>query len=227
MATRPSWKGVPEGGPKAGTHWYENVILSARKRSPNLINLYPLFPGVPDPPGTTHNDQCRVCVVDVSESEHSRVPVVPFTNSSALSSYLEEASKQAAGHRRIYILENLSLEYITVFGSHFLLDPSIFANHRRAVNWEANRNEGNTPKLLSCMNPDRWFSLRYSEVLDFGDSISSVADWMDTFAGRKIEFTKVDGKVNGIGIARRKASFWRRATKDNGWDGKPSVKIAL
>lgn len=210
--------GVPKG-----TNWYENVILSMRKRAPSLVNLQPFFPGVTTLPGTMyidrHNDKCRAVVIDVSKPDHSPIPFHVFENCQELSSHLAQATNQASGHRRVYILENLSLEYIVAFGSHFLIDPSLFVNQRRTVNWEGQPGEGNVPKLLSCTNREKSFSLRYSELLDF-ENVSSVNEMEDIAAGRRVGFTNLDGKVNSVGIARRKISFWSRDTKNNGWDGK-------
>jgi hypothetical protein len=62
------------------------------------------------------------------------------------------------------------------------------------------------------------FSLRYHELRDFGENIDSF-ELRCTNQPRRISTTRWEGKFDGVGIVRRKASFWSRANGAGGWNG--------
>ena len=148
--------------------------------------------------------------------------------------HLEQAAnveESRTPHQRIYVLENLTLSHIALFGTFFNIDPCVFASQIRTADWEEKPTENNTPKLLSCRNPSCSFYLRYNELRLFRDPVSAIPQGLfDTHAGRRIIPTLGHPLFANVGLVRRCAKFWCRETPKSGWDGTfitPSTSLTL
>ena len=196
---------------------YAGFLRAMRCRYPGLINLEELLSK--GNASRTYTRECRIAMVEVpSDGQPCGAPVSFESPESLRSHLLQTASPQESVHRRVYVLENLNLGYIEVFGTHFNIDPCIFATQIRTTNWTAKNDENNTPKLLSCRDPMVSFTLRYNELRIFDDPIHGGPRLIDASAGRQIDTARGMEDFERIGLVRRCASFWSQK-KENGWDG--------
>jgi hypothetical protein len=154
----------------------------------------------------------------------------PFTTEAELRKHLTSNHSESNGQtprRRLYILEGTNLGCVDAFGTAFQVDPSVFVRHRRIYFWETDHLSGNTPPLPSLLDPQRSFLMEYHELLYFKTDLEQlyVKTGREKFylrsAGneRHIALSRLDGKLQDVGIAHRKASFWARKDGVGGWDG--------
>lgn len=136
--------------------------------------------------------------------------------------------------RRLYMLEDLSEQYIELFGSYLGVDAQIFAAQIQDGHWGEDDRIGHPPQLLSANNHEKSFTLRYYETrvldnppLDPVPSMVRIAANVSRNVTFQHEVTRgdknhiwCDGPVATI---LRNASFWCRMEEDGGWNGmKPS-----
>jgi hypothetical protein len=139
--------------------------------------------------------------------------------------------------RRIILLEGLSPNYVEVVGSHFNMDPTFFANHKRPNSWDLIKDSyfiERTANLPSLNDPRRQFMIRYPELRHFPPRnpksqldtphVKDLDGHRQVFVGRRateIQLGEVDsiGGFHNIGIFNRAASYWSRNYEDGGWDG--------
>jgi len=191
---------------------YAQLLRNLCKRYPSLINLEELLPNTKLNLGYIRN--CRVRMIDVGLPVHQ---VSQFDDDpDLLLAHLKQTEAAGAVHQRIYVLENLTLAHIALFGTFFDIDPCIFASQIRTANWEEKPTKNNTPKLLSSRNPARSFSLRYNELRLFQDPLSNRL--MDIHAGRRITSTRLRRVFANVGLVKKCATFWCREML-NSWDG--------
>ncbi|KAI9804474.1 MAG: hypothetical protein M1825_001373 [Sarcosagium campestre] len=111
--------------------------------------------------------------------------------------------------RRLYLLEGLPVQYVELFGSHFRIDPYVFARQSRTANWESGNYIGNTPKLPSLRPALGSFALRYSELRLFDHGIKNY-ELRCANQDRKISVTRLKDRFDDVGVVRRMASFWSK-----------------
>jgi hypothetical protein len=116
----------------------------------------------------------------------------------------------------------ISLEYITVLGTHFELDPTLFASQVQAQVWVERPTENNTPPLIQGRHPRQSFTLRYRELRYFEERIAGLY-LVDNMAGRKITTSMGREELSvfhQVGAIRRCISFWcKQRSKTGFWDG--------
>ena len=158
------------------------------------------------------------------DKDGSLSPAAEYHDASVLHARLQEHQRSNAPSRRsIYILEALSREFITLFESHFQLQPTLFKDHERLVALY-NRATGEAvgvPLLPSANNGRNYVSLKYHEPLLMNPLPTGFQNLCD-ISGRHIAVTKIIGKFSEVGIARRKCTLWSRENDHGGWDCKPS-----
>lgn len=81
------------------------------------------------------------------------------------------AESTSLGRRcRIYILEGLAPDFISVLGEHFLMDPTFFMKQERTNLWGLPFEGINkTPYLPSGTEPENNFCLKYYELRNYDD----------------------------------------------------------
>jgi len=103
---------------------YATFLRTLRNRYPKLINLERELEH------PSHKRDCRVRLIDFPSSVESGRE---FHSPPELREHLEATKSLTSTQRcRIHVVENLSLEYITVLGTHFELDPTLFASQVQA-----------------------------------------------------------------------------------------------
>ena len=195
---------------------YFSTIKSFCTRYPDLIFLRD-FLGNP----RRLNSPGRAAVL---EFRAGSVPVRKiFDNVDALEDYFKNTRGRSCGHR-LYLLEDISLEYVEAFGSYFWMDPYLFASQQNFTHWTSTRHDHGFPsKLPSTRRPDPLYTLHYYETIKLAKRPLGAAT-MNTFSNltRRIERAKIDYPENNkdnIYMIRRNASFWSHKTGEGGWNG--------
>ncbi|OAL07083.1 hypothetical protein IQ06DRAFT_288852 [Phaeosphaeriaceae sp. SRC1lsM3a] len=140
-----------------------------------------------------------------------------FVNSAELREYLE--TPQQEGRRRIYVMEGLAPDYVSVIGGHFYMDPSFFQRQERTCVWS---NEftpvSDALPQPSLLNPDKYFHLQYCELRQFNKALENRYYFCQR-TRRHVGMTAPRHKEESTtGILRRKVSWWCRETALGGWD---------
>ncbi|PVI03756.1 hypothetical protein DM02DRAFT_612052 [Periconia macrospinosa] len=120
---------------------------------------------------------------------------------------------------RIYIMEGLAKEYISIIGGHFFMDPTFFQRQERTCVWS---NEftpvSDALPHPSSLDPRKSFHLQYCELRQFSKAIENRYYFCER-TRRHVGMTPPRHKEDSTtGILRRKISWWSRETKNGGWD---------
>ena len=182
---------------------YAQLLHNLKHRYPSLVNLETLLPNSKE----QYSRICRVRMVDIGSSP---LQLRSLDDPDVLLAHLQQQDQDRSVHQRIYVLENLTLPHITLFGTFFNIDPCIFASQIRTADWEGGKDQNNTPKLLSSRDPASSFTLRYNELRYFANFPHGLLTELQ--AGRRITVTS---KVASV---RRCATFWCRENEES-WDG--------
>ena len=163
----------------------------------------------------------------VLEFRAGSVETTGFPDAESLQTYLSDSCKDLACKSRLYLLEDLTSPFVETFGSHFWMDPFLFAAQENSTHWTSSRFDHALPRRLPSLRKlDPSFTLRYYEVVKFRGKDTEKDKKTVSNVGRKIELGDLDHSVEGQQhpssmnhVVRRNASFWSRARKHGGWDG--------
>lgn len=207
----------PSGSSAFGLHLanppYRDDICALLNKFPNL--RYPDDKRYEDYPFQQPlHGQSQVACLTFRES--SLVSHQTISSPDVLETLLSQAPP--AGTRRLFLLEELQPDFVTILGHKLRIPPSVFSRHRRKALWEYDHDAGNTPPLPSLNDPSTHFCFHYWELVYFRDQIK---DFYLRCADneRHIAVARFDGRFDNVGIVQRKASFWSRPTAGDGWDG--------
>lgn len=177
--------------------------------------------------GTSHAERSRASVLELSTGR----PVhKPFQSSIDLEKYLSSSVQEP--QNRLYILEDISTNYVEVFGSHFSIEPSFWARHLRTTNWETSTTAGKVTPLPSMNKGGHVWSLVYLEATyvegpSFGKFHCPTALFADTNLYRQVNMIQPGRFYDGVATVCRRASFWSRTNSDRGWDGKGGFFVPM
>lgn len=161
----------------------------------------------------------------VLEFRGGKVERKSFNNAEELQGYFQ-VSKDPGCKGRLFMLEDLSKPYVEAFGSHFWIDPFLFASQERSnwVSWD-NPSLGMTYRLPSAQMQSSIFTLRYYEMGRFEGKGNLPYDTRcHSNLDRIIDKEKfAEDRVFSV---KRNASFWSRTDKD-GWNGQFQHVITL
>ncbi|KFX93732.1 hypothetical protein V490_04723 [Pseudogymnoascus sp. VKM F-3557] len=168
--------------------------------------------------GTSHAERSRASVLELSAAQPLQKP---FHSSIDLENYLSKSANEP--QNRLYILEDISTNYVEAFGSHFSIEPSFWARHLRTTNWETSKNASKVTALPSLRNGGHVWSLVYLEATylegpSFGKFYCPTSLFADTNLYRQITMIKPGRFYDGVATVCRRASFWSRTKSDGGWD---------
>ena len=161
----------------------------------------------------------RAAVLQFGSSTSSRVEKFDFRDVDDLKTYFSHTARSTCKYR-LYLMEDLSRPFIEAFGSHFWMDPFLFAAHENSTHWTSSAHDYALPRrLIPSANHDPLFTLRYYEVVrvNNGDKRPKKIRTASN-VGRKIE-AGGKKKDSDVFVIRRNASFWSRDRENGGWDG--------
>jgi hypothetical protein len=160
----------------------------------------------------------RAAVLEFKDGKVTKVERKNFNNVEELHGYFD-GPKDPDCKGRLFMLEDLSEPYVEAFGSHFWIDPFLFADQERA-NWISGDNPslGLTYRLPSAQIQNSIFTLRYYEMGRF-EGEEDLPNNMKCHSNldRIIDKEKFAG--DRVFSVKRNASFWSRTDEDGGWNG--------
>jgi hypothetical protein len=171
--------------------------------------------------GPLKKGNALVALLDVpatGQPDFSKAPT-EFRNSDQLRTHFENQSHNH-DRRRIYIMEGLAPDYVSVIGGHFFMDPTFFQRQERTCVWS---NEftpvSDALPQPSLLDPTQSFHLQYCELRRFNKAIENRYFFCER-TRRHVGMTAPRHKEETTtGILRRKLSWWSRKTEKGGWDG--------
>jgi hypothetical protein len=143
-----------------------------------------------------------------------------FVNIGELRDHFKHASHNH-DRRRIYLMEGLAQDFVSVIGGHFFMEPTFFQRQERTCVWS---NEftpvSDALPQPSLLSPDKTFHLQYCELRQFNKALENRYFFCER-TRRHVGMTAPRHKEDSTtGILRRKTSWWCRETENGGWDGK-------
>jgi hypothetical protein len=194
----------------SSTYPYIQHVRSMLDRYPNLNRFYKSMVS------ESKNGLAESSRAAVIEIEQHGVVQKQFKGPIDLQHYLDGSSPlySPACKRRLFLLEGMAPDYVEALGSHFEIDPYVFAEQLL----RGGTRDGETPRLPSRRDPDRYFTMQYIEARTFGEGMDDLGARC-IYQDRKIWATKINSKFDGVGHVHRIASFWAQETADGGFDG--------
>ncbi|KAF2802596.1 uncharacterized protein BDZ99DRAFT_428324 [Mytilinidion resinicola] len=179
---------------------------------------------IADPKNKDHPIKPGNATVVMLEQDHSSLNFASkeFKSCSDLQSYFMNDSASPQGphpRRRIYIMEGLAQDYISVLGSQFFMNPSFFMRQERTCIWSnAFTPVSDSLPQPSLLEPHKSFMIDYCELRQFPQIIPNTAMFCKR-TGRHVGMTPSRHEEKSTtGMLRRKCSFWSRETQSGGWD---------
>lgn len=169
------------------------------------------------------SDTCKATVLKFYAN--NSIDRVDFASSKDLHTHFQQRSRGSSCSHHLYLIQDLSEEYLEILGSQFGIDPYLFASQAWTAHWGGSEDFGMPHKLPSLQEKTSSFTLRYYEpqiVHVHGDTFPP--DWSD----KKFKLVsnldrKAEGDKEGRGwsrktfFVRRNASFWTKRSTDS-WD---------
>jgi hypothetical protein len=198
---------------------YRTLVSSMKSRNPILTKLDKILTRQGPP-----SEDGRVAVIELHDDH---VAKHHLRTSKELLNYMTnlEQAPPPSCNRRLYLLEGLPASYIEILGFRLRIDPDVFARQIDCGGLAILKDAQDIPMLPSHPTSKESFSLRYNELRDFGKNIDSF-ELRCKNQPRRISTTRWEGKFDGVGIVRRKASFWSRMNRADGWNG-ASISIHM
>jgi len=177
-----------------------------------------------DPKNIDHPIKPGNATVVLLEQDHGSLNFSSkeFKSSSDLQSYFSNEPKLQPNptRRRIYLVEGLAQDYVSVLGSHFFMDPSFFMRQERTCIWSNTFTPvADSLPQPSLLEPERSFLIDYCELRQFSEVMANTAVFCKR-TGRHVGMTPARHmEKSTTGILRRKCSFWSRESEGGEWDG--------
>lgn len=173
----------------------------------------------------------RCCVLEYGDTD---VNPIEFKSAEDVQNYLLKTPATGQPQRRLFVLEDLELEYVEVLG-HFLgVDPLVFAEQMNTWNYCDVHSIAHRP-LPSLTRPDKSFTTRYYELRTLPpdhEGLKVLGCYMTFAVNRRLyqPWRDIDGPSiksdRRVRFIRRYYSFWTSATlnKDTTWNCKPRLE---
>jgi len=156
----------------------------------------------------------HVTVTDISDRAHA---YSEFTSVVSLSAFLNHTSQKECS--RLFLVENISRDFIEYFGSHFDIDPAMFSSHIFGFDWFGRCSSATTvPSLPSGLRTQEFAHFRYLEARPVRAGLNALVnvDGLPCFNCnilRKFSVMTLSSTRYPIGFARRHVTVWM---KDHG-----------
>lgn len=173
----------------------------------------------------------RCCVLEYRDTD---VNPREFKSADEVRDYLSKSPATGAPQCRLFVLEDLELEYVEVLG-HFLgVDPLVFAEQMNTWNYCDVHSIAHRP-LPSLTRPQKSFTTRYYELRtlpDHAKGLDVLGCYMTFAVNRRLyqPWRDIDGPSiksdRRVGFIRRCYSFWTSANskEDTSWNCKVPLK---
>jgi hypothetical protein len=148
-----------------------------------------------------------------------------WSDTESFDAYLAHHMASITAERNVILVEGLSRQLISTLGSRFDIQPSFFVEHERTVIFTADPQEASDfPLLPSCI---KWrtyadgLTMKYFEPMGFSPPPPSFG-MVCAETGRHIGVSRVNGKIESVGVCRRKCSIWPAYHKGGGYTSESS-----
>ncbi|KAH7357347.1 hypothetical protein BKA66DRAFT_428072 [Pyrenochaeta sp. MPI-SDFR-AT-0127] len=167
--------------------------------------------------GSFIHGNALVVLLDAPATGQPGFETTEFQNSTQLQSHFETASHDHE-RRRIYIMEGLAPDYVSVIGGHFFMEPTFFQRQERTCVWSNDFTPvSDALPQPSLLDPETSFHLQYCELRQFNKAIEN-RYYFCSRTRRHVGMTAPRIEESTTGILRRKVSWWSRKTSKGGWD---------
>lgn len=181
-------------------------------------------PGLKKPDPNNKNNPLKdgnalVVLLDTPSTGQPEFTRTEFRNADELHKHFKDSGSDH-NRRRIYLMEGLAKDYISVIGGHFFMEPSFFQRQERTCVWSNDFTPvSDALPQPSLLDPQKSFHLQYCELRQFNKAIENRYYFCHR-TGRHVGMTQPRHKEDSTtGILRRKVSWWNRKTPKGGWDG--------
>ncbi|KAL5331365.1 hypothetical protein ACEPPN_000895 [Leptodophora sp. 'Broadleaf-Isolate-01'] len=120
--------------------------------------------------------------------------------------FLDVFRETPPGHRRLFIVEDLTAEVIEALGSRFRIDPAFFASHVRVTerSEDSPKDRSNVPRLPSLHDPHKQFHLKYWEIFNLDPTTweKYASDLAKKFHETKYKIQNADDMRLGFNVYR-------------------------
>jgi hypothetical protein len=165
----------------------------------------------------------ETCCSAVLEFGDDKVVQVKIEGIKDLSTYLTSPASLDCS-RQMFILEDLSVDFINLLGPYLQIDPTLFVSHLRDTHWKEDTGRGLPQGLPSFQDQRSFLTIKYYEPRIFEiESIENLRAY-GAPVNVKRQVTFCDHKV---GLVRQQVSFWSRAKANGGWDGKKPNPVSF
>ena len=162
----------------------------------------------------------HVAVIDICDEAQIDAK---FTSVVNLSTFLDNAPQRECS--RLFLVENISRDFIEYLGSHFDMDPAVFSSHIYGFDWFGRCSSATTvPSLPSELRTQEFVHFRYLEarpVRSAADDLVNV-DGLPCFNCnilRKFSVMTLSSTRYPIGFARRHVTVWMKKHGEKYWTG--------
>ena len=210
------------GGPIPSLHLsspgqYRDAIEKLKNKYPNLR----------DPDHSVYaNDRRYASVPQIACFDFTapnNVVTKHFQDTAEARTFIEQlTASQNANEpvRRLFLLQGLDPECVSLFGTALEIGPILFMRHQRTSLWERSSNQpGNTPELASLLDSKREFVSDYPELRRLHLKTPTFA-MRCAENGRNLSLSRQNGEFDHVGVLQRKLSFWSQERGKQGWTGR-------
>ena len=146
-----------------------------------------------------------------------------FTSVVNLSAFLDNTPPKECS--RLFLVENISRDFIEYLGTHFDIDPAMFSSHIYGFDWFGRCSSATTvPSLPSGLRTQEFAHFRYLEARPVRAGINGPVnvDGLPCFNCnilRKFSVMTLSSTRNPIGFARRHVTVWMKDHGESYWTG--------
>ena len=146
-----------------------------------------------------------------------------FTSVVDLSAFLDNTPQKECS--RLFLVENISRDFIEYLGSHFDMDPAVFSSHIYGFDWFSRCSSATTvPSLPSELRTQEFVHFRYLEARPVRAAVNGLVnvDGLPCFNCnilRKFSVMTLSSTRYPIGFARRHVTLWMKEHCESYWTG--------
>jgi len=201
-----------------GRQPYHSYVHNLSKRWRHLQHLDD-FMDTHEKQSETTSDS-HVTVIDVSNGAYT---YSECTSVVTLSTLLDNTPQTLCS--RLFVVENISRDFIEYLGSHFNIDPAMFSSHIYGFDWFGRCSSATTvPSLPSGMRMQDFAHFRYLEARPVRAGVNGPVnvDGLPCFNCnilRKFSVMTLSSTRYPIGFARRHITVWMKEHDEVYWTG--------
>ena len=203
---------------------YQEYIAALSESNPGLKKADPNNAQNPLKPGNA--------LVVLLDSDATGVPTfekTEFRNVAELRTHFSNSPRKH-DRRRIYIMEGLAPDFVSIIGGHFFMEPTFWLRQERTCVWSNDFTPvSDALPQPSLLDPNKSFHVQYCELREFNKALENKPFFCKRtrrHVGMTVPRTgsKNENENSTTAIMRRKVGWWcDKYDTEGGWDGTPSL----